>query len=99
MTKQTTNLDDFDFGFSAVDETELESIKQLEAKAQSLAKTAQEQEQLGAMVNEKLKKMFNMIVPLLDNLAKDPEKSYIHWPNRQEKIAQFKKKLKAVVDE
>lgn len=98
MTKQTTDLDDFDFGFSAVDEKELDSIKALEAKAQTLAKTAQEKEQLGAAVNEKLKRMYSMIVPLLDNLAKDPDKSYIYWPDRQKKIAQFKQKLKDVID-
>jgi hypothetical protein len=99
MNKPNTNLnDDFDFGFSAVDEKELDSIKELEAKAQSLAQKAAVNEQLGAAVNEKLKKMYNMIVPLLDNLAKDPDKSYIYWPDRQKKLAQFKQKLKDVVD-
>jgi hypothetical protein len=81
-----------------VDEKELDSIKELEAKAQTLAQQAMVNEQLGAAVNEKLKKMYNMIVPLLDNLAKDPDKSYIYWPDRQKKIAQFKQKLKDVVD-
>ena len=42
--------------------------------------------------------MYNMIVPLLDNLAKDPDKSYIYWPDRQKKLAQFKQKLKDVID-
>lgn len=99
MTKTNTSLDDaFDFGFSAVDEKELDSIKELEAKAQNLAQQAMANEQLGAAVNEKLKKMYNMIVPLLDNLAKDPDKSYIYWPDRQKKIAQFKQKLKDVID-
>ena len=99
MSKVNTSIDDsFDFGFSAVDEKELDSIKELEAKAQTLAQQAMVNEQLGAAVNEKLKKMYNMIVPLLDNLAKDPDKSYIYWPDRQKKIAQFKQKLKDVVD-
>lgn len=99
MSKPVTDLDDFDFGFSAVDEKELDSIKELEAKAQTLAKQAQHNEQLSSSVNEKLKKMFNMIVPLLDNLAKDPDKSYIYWPDRQKKLAQFKQKLKDVIDQ
>ena len=42
--------------------------------------------------------MYNMIVPLLDNLAKDPDKSYIYWPDRQKKIAAFKQKLKEVIE-
>lgn len=97
MTKTTLD-DDFDFGFSAVDEKELDSIKELEAKAQTLAQQAMMNEQLGAAVNEKLKKMYNMIVPLLDNLAKDPGKSYIYWPDRQKKLAQFKQKLKDIIE-
>ena len=98
MVKTPAELDDFDFGFSAVDENELDSIKELEAKAQTLAEKAAQNEQLGAMVNEKLKKMYNMIVPLLDNLAKDPDKSYIYWPDRQKKIAAFKQKLREVIE-
>ena len=98
MSKVNTNIDEsFDFGFSAVDESELDSIKELEAKAQTLAQKVMDNEQLGAAVNEKLTKMYNMIVPLLDNLAKDPDKSYIYWPDRQKKLAQFKQKLKEVV--
>ena len=99
MSKTNVELpDDFDFGFSAVDENELDSIKELEAKAQTLAAKAAQNEQLGVAVNEKLKKMYNMIVPLLDNLAKDPDKSYIYWPDRQKKIAQFKQKLRDVIE-
>lgn len=98
MNKPNVELEDFDFGFSAVDEKELDSIKELEAKAQSLAQKAAVNEQLGAAVNEKLKKMYNMIVPLLDNLAKDPDKSYIYWPDRQKKISQFKQKLRDVIE-
>lgn len=95
----TTLNDDFDFGFSAVDEKELDSIKELEQKAQNLAQQAMVNEQIGAAVNEKLKKMYNMIVPLLDNLAKDPDKSYIYWPDRQKKISAFKQKLKDVIEQ
>jgi hypothetical protein len=98
MSKTNIELDNFDFGFSAVDESELNSIKELEAKTQSLEKQALQNEKLGAAVNEKLKKMYNMIVPLLDNLAKDPDKSYIYWPDRQKKISQFKQKLREVIE-
>jgi hypothetical protein len=32
-------------------------------------------------------------MPLLNNLAKNPENEYILWPNRVAKIDEFKKKL------
>lgn len=46
---------------------------------------------------EKLKKMYDLIVPLLDNLSKNPEQEYIRWPDRKKKIEQFKKKLNALL--
>lgn len=33
-------------------------------------------------VAEKLKQVENLILPLLHNLMKNPERDYIHWPNR-----------------
>lgn len=33
-------------------------------------------------VKEKLKALEGMVLPLLVNLMKNPEKDYIHWPNR-----------------
>ena len=33
-------------------------------------------------VREKLKAVEGMVLPLLVNLMKNPEKDYIHWPNR-----------------
>ena len=99
MSKNSIIIDsDFDFGFSAVDESELESIKSLEQKAQSLELAARENEQLSSSVNAKLSAMYKMIVPLLDNLAKDADKSYIYWPDRQKKLSQFKQKLKDIIE-
>jgi hypothetical protein len=39
-----------------------------------------------------------MIKPLLNNLAKNPEKDYIHWPGklRSKKIEEFSDKLDEV---
>lgn len=31
----------------------------------------------------KLQQVEQLIMPLLNNLMKNPEKEYIHWPNRQ----------------
>ena len=34
-----------------------------------------------------------MIMPLLNNLMKNPEKDTILWPNRDKKIKEFVKKM------
>ena len=79
----TDNLLDFDFGFTAVDENELEAVQKVVASADRLPLLhAYEAE-------EKLNKLYNAILPLLSNLKKNPEKEYILWPNRVEKIEQF----------
>ena len=90
MAKQFEIDTSFDFGFSAVDESELESIKVLEQKAK-------ETETAASMTQNKLEAMYKLIVPLIDNLMKDPDKSYIYWPDRQAKLQAFKKKLQTVV--
>lgn len=41
---------------------------------------------------DKFKKLKAMIMPLLNNLSKDPHKD-IHWPDRDKKIQEFKKKI------
>lgn len=90
MVKQIEIDTSFDFGFSAVDENELESIKVLEQKAKDT-------ESVAATTQNKLEAMYKLIVPLIDNLMKDPDKSYIYWPDRQAKLQAFKKKLQTVV--
>jgi len=74
--------DMFDFGFTAVDENELESVQKLTA-------TAEEASSLEDRVNN----LYNAITPLLNQLRKNPEKEYIYWPNRIEKIEQFEDHL------
>lgn len=81
--------DDFDFGFTAVDEHELETVK----KKQDVI----DQLDVGqAVTQEKLDKMYNAIVPLLNNLKLNPEKEYILWPNRLEKVEQFETMLQRI---
>lgn len=41
----------------------------------------------------KLEGLRNMIMPLLNNLMKDPDKDTILWPNREAKIKAFIKKM------
>ena len=46
----------------------------------------------------KLEKVRALIMPLLKNLRANPEKDYIYWPNRTEKIEQFIDKLDSVIN-
>lgn len=79
----------FDFGFTAVDETELEAVQQAQDAANENSSTASDLE-------ARLDKMYNSIVPLLNNLKKNPEKEYILWPNRLEKVEQFETRLQKI---
>lgn len=78
--------DIFDFGFTAVDEDELQAVQQTAA-------LANDAEQLALTTQERLDRLYNSIMPLLTNLKKNPEKEYILWPNRTEKIEAFEAKL------
>jgi hypothetical protein len=44
-----------------------------------------------------LQKLYNSILPLLQNLKSQPEKDYIMWPDRTTKITAFKKKIDNIV--
>ena len=81
--------DFFDFGFTAVDEDELQAVQ----KTQALANDA---EQMASSTQEKIDKLYNAIVPLLNNLKKNPEKEYILWPNRLTKVEAFEDHLQKI---
>lgn len=72
----------FDFGFTAVDEDELQSVQAVSAEAAVASEMAQ-------TTQERLDKLYNAIIPLLNNLKKNPEKEYILWPNRLQKVEEF----------
>ena len=74
--------DFFDFGFTAVDEDELQSVQ----KTVALANDA---EQLALTTQQRLDNLYNAIIPLLNNLKKNPEKEYILWPDRLAKVEAF----------
>lgn len=78
--------DNFDFGFSFVEETDDDQ------------RILSDQEQIENL-KIKLDKLYNSIIPFLNNLCKDPEKATIHWPNRVEKINAYKEKLKQILEE
>ena len=82
---------DFDFGFTAVTEDELDAV--IEAKETAVMKTAGLDR-----TQQKCDTLYNMIKPLLNNLAKNPEKDYIYWEGkvRLKKIEEFSDKLDEV---
>ena len=79
----------FYFGFTAVDENELEAVQKVAAKAESLGA-----EKLNTQDN--IDKLYNAITPLLNNLKKNPEKDYILWQNRLEKVEQFEDHIQKI---
>jgi len=91
----TTSLSDDDFGFSLVSEAELKSYEeklkqQVEQQTQAISQTEQ-------AYTDKLEGLRAMIMPLLLNLTKDPEKEYILWPDRANKIGAFIEKINKYV--
>jgi hypothetical protein len=46
----------------------------------------------------KLEQLRKLILPLLNNLAKDDNKDYIHWPNRSKKLKELIGKINKIVD-
>ena len=81
--------DFFDFGFTAVDEGELEAVQKINKKAEASKTEA-------SSAQTKLDKLYNAITPLLNNLKKNPEKEYILWPNRLEKVEQFEDHIQKI---
>ena len=79
----------FDFGFTAVDEDELQAVQQTAAKADNA-------EQLATTTQERLDNLYNTVIPLLNNLKKNPEKDYILWPNRLSKVEEFEDHLQKI---
>ena len=81
--------DIFDFGFTAVDEQELESVQKATTQLDRVSNTASTNQ-------EKLDKLYNAITPLLNNLKKNPEKEYILWPDRLTKVEAFEDHLQKI---
>ena len=84
------DIDQFDFGFTAVDEDELEAVQKTAQKLESTSGKAEELE-------DKLNKLYNAILPLLSNLKANPEKDYIYWPNRTEKVEAFEDLIARII--
>ncbi len=73
MAKSPLEFDtDFDFGFDFSDD---------------LTDAVNEKETQAIIAQNKAATMYNMIMPLLNNLKKNPDKPNIVWPDREKKIA------------
>ena len=81
--------DIFDFGFTVVNEDELEV-------AQKATKTATAATATAKSTGDKLNRLYNAIIPLLTNLKANPDKDYILWPKRLEKVEAFEDMLQKI---
>lgn len=87
----------FDFGFSAVTEEELKQYEK--QQIQELSRKVEYASVEGTTYKERLETMYKMIIPLVNNLSKDPQKEYILWPGRDKKLMEFKAKLDALMND
>lgn len=82
------NDTDNDFGFSFSDEDEIVS---------SHSQYSSLQEEVDDL-KKRLQALNAIFTPLLDNLAKEPDKPMIKWPNRKDVIDKQMKKLKSLTN-
>lgn len=84
-------MSDFDFGFTMVNEDELDVVKEVKANAESSSSEVDK-------LQKKCDNLYNMVLPLLNNLAANPDKDYIRWDgkDRLAKIEQFRDKMDEV---
>ncbi len=86
----------FDFGFTAVDENELEAVQKEQQKAATIGTEAAKAAEAAKSNQKQLDDLYNAIVPLLNNLKKNPQKEYILWPNRLKKVEEFESHLQKI---
>ena len=79
----------WDFGFTAVDEDELASVQEVKQEAQKASASSE-------LVQDRLDRLYNAITPLINNLKKSPEKEYLLWPDRLEKVEAFEDHLQKI---
>lgn len=79
-----------DFGFTAVTEDELEVVRIAQEEQVVLQQQLED-------IDNKAKALYDAMMPLLENLKTNPERDYIYWPNRYDKIDAFQDKLAAIM--
>ena len=88
---------DEDFGFSAVSEDELKALEK--RLAEDVKQKSKQLEDIETTYKGKLEQLYKAVMPLLHNLAANPEKEYIYWPNRTEKVKGFIDRVNAIVND
>lgn len=88
-TKQETILD-FDFGFTAVNADELDVVREAREVAETTSATAENNAAKAQLI-------YDAVMPLLNNLKANPEKDYIYWPDRYDKLDAFADKLHSIL--
>lgn len=81
----------FDFGFTAKAQDEISEINQIDMQALKKEHAVELAE-----LQDRLDVLYNSVLPLLANLKANPEKDYIHWPNRVPVIEQFEEQMTKV---
>ena len=89
-TKQTIDMTNFDFGFTAMTEDELSVVQESKAQVEASSATAES-------AAAKAQIMYEAVIPLLNNLKANPEKDYIHWPNRTDKVEAFEDMIAKII--
>lgn len=86
-----------------VDDEQLQSIMDKLERLEGLVRTTNNDDMINEHrvlvqqdVTAKLKQVEDLILPLLYNLQKNPDKDYIHWPGRTAIIDKQIEKIKAV---
>ncbi len=99
MKKYNILIDDThdDFGFSAVSEDELKANEN--KLKEHLSIKSSELQNVSNTYEQKLEALYKQIMPLLINLQKNPDKEYVFWPHRAEKIKEFIKKIDDIVND
>jgi hypothetical protein len=97
--KEAIDLGEFDFGFSLVDADELDEVQQIQRNISEAESTAGAWQQQAEQWRDKAQTIYKAVQPLLNNLSQSPEKEYILWPDRVDKIKSFKLKLMKILED
>lgn len=97
--KNDIDLNTFDFGFSLVDEQELDAVQKVKQEVEATTSTAAQWQAQADEWKNKANMIYESVMPLLSNLGSNDEKEYIYWPNRSEKINQFKLRLQQILND
>lgn len=99
MSKNNVDLSNFDFGFSLVDEQELDAVQKVKREVEETSSTAQLWQDQADEWKAKAEAIYDAVIPLLNNLSSNEDKEYIYWPNRSAKIDMFKLKLQQLLND